>query len=112
MTHTDDSRHEQHDEQALLRRLVGGDVEAARRVAAATDSRSVAVLAAAAVVTGSVAPLERAAALATSTRDRQLVALAEARLTSDGDVFDALVRDHLADYPDQLLAAWMAAREH
>jgi hypothetical protein len=103
-----------HDEQdALLGRLLSGDPEAADRItAAAVDSRSVSVLVAAAVVTGSVEPLRRATGLATSTRDRQLVALAEARLTASDDVFDALVRDHLADYPDQLLASWMAAREH
>ncbi|MDR7255418.1 hypothetical protein J2X46_004425 [Nocardioides sp. BE266] len=98
---------------ALLGRLVGGDPAAADQVrTAAADTRSVPVLVAAAVVTGSVEPLHRAAGLATTTRDRQLVALAEARLTAGDDVFDALVRDHLADYPDQLLAAWMAAREH
>ena len=110
MTHTDGSPS---DEQALLRLLVGGDAAATDRVLAlAADTRSVAVLVAAAVVTGSAVPLGRAAGLATSTRDRQLVALAEARLSAGDDVFDALVRDHLADYPDQLLAAWMAAREH
>lgn len=105
MTHTE--------QDALLGRLVGGDPEAADLLrAAAVDSESVSVLVAAAVVTASVEPLRRATRLATSTRDRQLVALAEARLTAGDDVFDALVRDHLADYPDQLLAAWMAAREH
>ena len=30
----------------------------------------------------------------------------------DADLLDALVRDHLADHPDNLLAAWIAARPH
>ena len=28
----------------------------------------------------------------------------------DHDLFDALIRDHLADHPDNVLAAWIATR--
>lgn len=63
-----------------------------------------------AVLTGSTVALDRAAGLATTSRDRQLVALAKAHLEGADDLFDALVRDHLATYPDHVLAAWLATR--
>lgn len=101
----DDTKH-------LLDRLVGGDPAArgAVLVRAETD-RSPAVLVAAALV----APdphdlLARATTHATTTRDRQLVAIAAAAVAGDRDLLDALVRDHLADHPDNALAAWIAAR--
>ena len=54
--------------------------------------------------------LARAAATATTTRDRQLVAVAAAHLVGDEELLDALVRDHLADHPDSILAAWIAGQ--
>ena len=53
--------------------------------------------------------LERAEAVARTTRDRQLVAIAAAHLSGDADRVDALARDHLADHPDNVLVAWIAA---
>ena len=53
--------------------------------------------------------LERAEAAARTTRDRQLVAIAAAYLSGDADRVDALARDHLADHPDNVLVAWIAA---
>jgi hypothetical protein len=96
----------------LLHRLVGGDPAAGPAVVALADQGSPdpAVHVAAAVLTGSPARLDAAAALAKRPRERQLVALTRAHLGADRDLFDALVRDHLATYPDQLLAAWLAAR--
>ena len=47
---------------------------------------------------------------ATTTRDRQLVALADAHLRGDADLLHVLVRDHLSEHPDNLLAAWIAGR--
>jgi len=38
------------------------------------------------------------------------VAVAAAYLGGDHSFFDALIRDRLADHPDNVLAAWMAAR--
>lgn len=52
--------------------------------------------------------LAAAAERAATTRDRQLVALAVAKAVGDIDLLDSLARDHLLDYPDSLLAAWMA----
>jgi len=95
----------------LLRRVVGGDAEAAEQVVRlARTSQSSPVLVAAAVLTGSTACLERAHAAATTTRDRQLAALAQAHLDGDADRLGALVRDHLVEHPDHLLAAWIAGR--
>ena len=46
---------------------------------------------------------------AATSRDRQLVAIARAHLDGDGDLVDALARDHLVDYPDSLIVAWIAS---
>ena len=54
--------------------------------------------------------LARAATSAATTRDRQLVALATAHLDDNADLLDALVRDHLSDHPDNILAAWIASQ--
>jgi hypothetical protein len=102
----------------LIRRLIAGDAEARAQIqtlAAAGDSP--AVLVAAALVSdgsngaGGDELLARASATATTTRDRQLVAIAAAYLAGNSDHLDALVRDHLADHPDSILAAWIAS-EH
>jgi hypothetical protein len=69
----------------------------------------VAVLVADAVRTGDAALLVVAGDRAATSRDRQLVALAAAHLAGDHDRFDALVRDHLAEHPDHVVAAWLAA---
>ena len=99
------------DQTALLHRLVGGDPRAASEVlalASTTDSAS--VLVAAAMLSQKSDHLARAAALATGARERQLVVLAEAHLDGNTSLLDVLVRDHLADHPDHLLAAWIAGR--
>ena len=56
--------------------------------------------------------LRRAAAWRTTTRDRQVVAIAAAHLAGDADRVDALARDHLADHPDSVLVAWITADTH
>ena len=56
----------------------------------------------------SEALMARAVAMATTTRDRQLVAIAAAHLRGDGELVDALARDHLVDHPDNVLVAWIA----
>jgi hypothetical protein len=96
---------------ALLNRLVGGSAEAAALVlteAATSDSAS--LLTAAAMLSRDTAFLTRAASLATTARERQLVVLAQAHVRGDTDLLDALVRDHLAEHPDHVLAAWIAGQ--
>ena len=53
--------------------------------------------------------LDRAAFAATCARDRQLVAIAAAHLAGDDDRALLLARDHLADHPDSVLGAHIAA---
>ena len=72
------------DNEHLIRRLVAGDDAGLRDV------------------------LTRVSRSARTTRDRQLVAIAAAHLDGDADLLGALVRDHLVDHPDSLLAAWIA----
>jgi len=84
----------------LIRRLIGGDPALA---AALEKSDNPEMLVAAALRL-----LDRAAAVAVTTRDRQLVAIAAAHLAGDADRVQVLARDHLADYPDNLLVAWIA----
>lgn len=95
---------------ALVRRFIGGDPAAAAlivEVAATSDDPALLVTAA---LIRPAAPdlLARAEQAASSTRERQLVAIAVAYLDCDADRVDALARDHLADHPDSLLVAWLA----
>lgn len=99
--------------ETLLRRLISGDQAAVAAVlAGARTSDTPALLVAAALISrdGDGLLLARATTHATTTRDRQLVAVAAADLDGDHDLFDALIRDHLADHPDNVLAAWIATR--
>jgi hypothetical protein len=56
--------------------------------------------------------MARAGGMAATTRDRQLVAIAAAHLRGEGELVDALARDHLVDHPDNVLVAWIAAASH
>jgi hypothetical protein len=96
----------------LIRRLIAGDAGAGAplQALAATADEPTLLVAAALAGPGGDRLLARAAAAATSTRDRQLVAIAAAHLAGDADRLDVLVRDHLADHPGSLLAAWIAAQ--
>ena len=103
------------DFEVLLRRLIGGDASAPGEILDwAGNNDSAALLVAAALVTEQPTEaagfLARATRHAATTRDRQLVALAVAHLDDDADLLDALVRDHLSDHPDNILAAWIASQ--
>jgi hypothetical protein len=98
-------------ETRLLLRLVGGAPAAADEVIAlAAGTASASVLAVAALLSNEPGLLTRAHRAAGTPRERQLVALAEAHLHGRDELLDGLVRDHLADHPDHLLAAWIAGR--
>ena len=99
------------DQTPLLHRLIGDDPDAATEVLTLAETTgSASVLVAAAMLTRDPRHLDRATTIAVDTRERQLVVLAHAHLSGDADLLDALVRDHLADHPDHLLAAWIAGR--
>jgi hypothetical protein len=96
---------------SLLHRLIGDDPDAGAQILGrANHSTSTPVLVAAALLAQDAELLTRATQYATTTRDRQLVALGEAHLRGNADLFDVLVRDHLSEHPDNLLAAWIAGR--
>jgi hypothetical protein len=99
------------DDNISLLHLIGGQPDARAEILdLAVDSTSAPLLVAAAVVSGDRAHLVRAGTYARTSRDRQLLALADAHLRGDSELLDALVRDHLAEHPDNLLAAWIAGR--
>ena len=95
----------------LIRRFIAGDATAiGTLVEHAATSDDPAVLTAAALVVPSWRPLlARAAAAARITRDRQLVAIATAYLSGDAARALLLARDHLAEHPNSLLVAHIAA---
>lgn len=94
----------------MLHRLVVGDAEAvAAIVEASRDSDDPTILVAASLfASDGERLLARADTLAATTRDRQLVAIAAAHRRGDGELVDALARDHLVDHPDSVLVAWIA----
>jgi hypothetical protein len=97
---------------ALLHRLIGDHPDAPAEVlAAAPDSTSTPLLVAAGLLAADLGLLARAAEHADGTRDRQLVALGQAHVRGDAELLHVLVRDHLSEHPDNLLAAWIAGRE-
>jgi hypothetical protein len=99
------------DPQSILDALALGDsLAAAEIVQHAHGSDDVALLVAAAVFASDRDLLTRAAAVATTTRERQLVAIASAHLHDDAPRVRDLARDHLADHPDSVLVAWISAR--
>jgi hypothetical protein len=95
---------------AMIRRAIGGSADAISWVMAhadATDDAS--LISMAALLERLPDRLDRAAVVASTSRDRQVVAIARAHLAQQGDLVDALARDHLVDYPDSLIVAWMAS---
>lgn len=96
----------------LIRRLIGGDEKVPTEILdrATTDNSPTLLVTAALLAAEPDDLLARAAKHAVTTRDRQLVAIAAAHLGDDEDRLDAFVRDHLAEHPDNLLVAWIAAR--
>lgn len=93
-----------------IRQAIGGDPAATSWIVEHADTTDDAVLIAmAAIVQRDTNHLDRARAVAGVRRDRQVVAIAGAYLAGRVDLVDALARDHLADYPDSLIVAWIAS---
>jgi hypothetical protein len=95
----------------IHRLAVGDDSAIAEIVERARTSDDVSTVVAAAVFAPGEhdALMARAAALAVTTRDRQVVAIAAAHLAGDADRVEDLARDHLADHPDSVLVAWITS---
>jgi hypothetical protein len=94
----------------LLRRLVTGDDAAITAIveASQTSDDPLILVAAALFSPHGDRLIVRAGRLASTTRDRQLVAIAAAHHRGDREIVDALARDHLVDHPDSVLVAWIA----
>ncbi|MFM2078616.1 MAG: hypothetical protein RJA49_2506 [Actinomycetota bacterium] len=93
-----------------IRRAIGGDVGAVRWIvthAATTDDALAVVMAA--LLERDPVRLDRARAVATTSRERQVVEIARLHLAGRTELVDALARDHLVDHPDSLIVAWIAA---
>jgi hypothetical protein len=96
--------------EAMVHSAIGGDADARSWVVAHADAIDDAVLVAMAALIERVPDrLDRAAAVAATSRERQVVALARAHLLEQHELVDALARDHLVDYPDSLIVAWIAS---
>jgi hypothetical protein len=98
----------------VIHQLAVGDAAAiAEIVERAQTSDDVTTLVAAALFTPVPADLlGRAAEVAETTRDRQVVAIAVAHIAGDADRVDALARDHLVDHPDSVVVAWITANTY
>jgi hypothetical protein len=94
----------------VIRQAIGGDPGAiAWIVDKAGTSNEPTVVVMAALLERQPRQLERAWMIAVQSRDRQMVTIARARLAGDVDLVDALARDHLVDYPDSYVVAWIAS---
>jgi hypothetical protein len=92
-----------------IRSAIGGDGRAITWVVGNADSREDPVLLVMAALLERLPDrLDRASALASTSRDRQVVAIARAHLQGQHELVDAFVRDHLVDHPDSLIVAWIA----
>jgi hypothetical protein len=96
--------------ETVIRQAIGGDPGATSWILAQADTTdSPVVIAMAALLDRRPGGLDRALATASTSRDRQVVEIARAHLTGNNDLVDALARDHLVDYPDSLIVAWIAS---
>src|SRR3954466_5331358 len=100
--------------QQLIHQLVVGDAAAITAIvdASRTSEDPMILVAAALFAPDGEGLVARARGNAATTRDRQLVAIAGAHLDGERELVDALARDHLADHPDNFLAAGIAGASH
>ena len=98
----------------LIHQLVVGDSAAIARIveASRTSDDPMILVAAALFASDGDALIARAAGLAATTRDRQLVTIASAHVRGECELVDALARDHLVDHPDNVVVAWIAGACH
>jgi hypothetical protein len=101
---TDDSA------ETAIRQAIGGDAGATTWILAQADTTgSAIVIAMASLLERQPGRLDRARDAAATSRDRQVVEIARAHLEGNGELVDALAREHLVDYPDSLIVAWIAS---
>ena len=95
---------------AQIRRAIGGDPTIVEEVLLSAESSSCArVVVVAGLLAGRLDWVERAATLASTRCDRQTAAIARAHLLGHEQLVNALARDHLVDFPESLIVAWVAS---
>ena len=95
---------------AMIRQAIGGNADAISWIVAHADTLDDAVvIAMAALLEWRPQRLDKARAVAATSRDRQVVEIARAHMNEESDLVNALARDHLVDYPDSLIVAWIAS---
>lgn len=99
--------------QMLIDHLETVDPDSAARSLARLESSGdpILLLVAALLGTEPGGPLARAGQSARTTRDRQLVAICAAHLAGDTTRVRALLREHLADYENHPIVAWIATND-
>ncbi|MEA3215673.1 MAG: hypothetical protein QOJ19_1829 [Acidimicrobiia bacterium] len=98
------------DVELMIRRAIAGDDTAISWITAQANSSSVpSIVTMAALLEMQPARIDRALSIATTSRDRQVAAIASAHLRGEHQLVDALARDHLVDHPDSVLVAWIAS---
>jgi hypothetical protein len=96
--------------ETMIRQAIGGDPDATSWIVAQADTTgSAVVIAMAALLERRPGRLDGAREKAATNRDRQVVELARAHLDGRSELVDVLARDHLVDYPDSLIVAWIAS---
>jgi hypothetical protein len=96
--------------ETVIRQAIGGDAGATSWILVQADTTaSAVVIAMAALLERLPGRLDRARDAAATSRDRQVVEIARAHLDGQSELVDALARDHLVDYPDSLIVAWIAS---
>jgi hypothetical protein len=94
----------------MVRRAIGGDPRSIAWISAnATGSADPTLITLSAVLEDRLDGIRDALAIATSTRDRQVAAIADAHLRGRHDLVQALAREHLADHPSSFIVAWLAS---
>ncbi len=98
------------DVEIMIRAAIGGDAGSMRALAdGAAGGGDARALCLGAILARDPARLKMALAAASTSRDRQVVAIAAVFLDGDAARVRLLARDHLADHPDSLVVAWIAA---
>jgi len=108
----DNGIEENHNDEVALAigRLIGGDPLAATivRSVAAANPKSFEAQAGRVVVDQQLELARRARTLAHTRRQRQHIAIIEVWLSGDIDLVRLLVREHLVEFPDDLLLSWLS----
>ncbi|MFN0027119.1 MAG: hypothetical protein ACKV2O_08045 [Acidimicrobiales bacterium] len=94
----------------VIRRVISGDSSARCWIMERADTvRDPRLLILVALIDRRPARIDRALKACETTGERQVVAITAAHLRGDGQLVDALARDHLVDHPDSVLVAWIAS---